>query len=127
MAKALRGSPLRAFVRVQSAFRKFRDRIERRLRRFTIWRMSGTRDHRHLDRTIAFFLRNLDLADCPILVVGALQDRHRHPYVGEIFRNIPAAKFRCEPAAVQAVERVADIAATWPAGGYTRPPAAVAA
>src|SRR5882672_7783891 len=103
MANALRGSPVRAFVGVQNAFRKFRDRIERRLRRFTIWRMSGARNHRHLDRTIAFFLRDLDLADCPIFVVGALQDRNRDAYVGETFRNIPAAKFWIEPRAVPAV------------------------
>src|SRR6266404_2941457 len=79
-------------------------------RRFTMRRMSGTRDHRHIDRTIAFFLGNLDLADGPILVLGALQDCNRYPDVGEIFRNIPAAKLWVEPCRVPPVERVVDVA-----------------
>src|SRR5258705_9585119 len=104
------GPPLRALVDVQNAAGKFRNRIQRRLRRFTMRRMSGTRDHRHIDRTIAFFLGNLDLADRPILVLGALQDCNRYPDVGEILRNIPVAKLWVEPRRVPPVERVVDVA-----------------
>ncbi len=94
----------------EDAFCKLRDRIQRRLRRFTMRLMSGTRNDRHIDRTIALFLCDLDLAHCPILVVGALQDRDRHPDISEIFRDIPVAKFRVEPGGVPAVEGVVDIA-----------------
>src|ERR1700674_4507506 len=95
---------------VQNASCKFRNRIKRRLRRVTMRRMSGARDDRHIDRTIAFFSSDLDLADCPILVVGALQNCNRHAYVGEILRNIPVAKLWVEPRAVPPVEGVVDVA-----------------
>ena len=88
---------------------KFRDGIERRPRRFTMRRMSGPRDHRHIDRTIALFLRDLDLADGAILVVGALQDRDRNADIGEVFRDIPVAEFGVEPGAVPAIEGVVDV------------------
>src|SRR5260221_4811160 len=104
------GSPLRALVDMQNASCKFRNRIKRRLRRFTMRRMSGARNDRHIDGTIAFFSGNLDLADCPILVVGALQDCNGHANVGEIFRNIPAAKCWVEPRSVPPVEGVVDVA-----------------
>src|SRR6266446_5957604 len=107
--KALGGPPLRALVDVQNASCKFRNRIERRLRRLTMRRMSGARDDRHVDRTIAFFSRDIDLADCPILVIGALQDCNGNAYVGEIFRNIPVAKLWVEPCRVPPVERVVDV------------------
>src|SRR5216684_4582937 len=73
-------------------------------------RMSGTGNHRHFDRTIAFFLRDLDLTDGPVLIVGALQDRERYPDVGEILRNIPATKPVVEPRVIPTVEGVVDIA-----------------
>src|SRR5258707_13579637 len=73
-------------------------------------RMSGTGNHRHFDRTIAFFLRDLDLTDGPVLIVGALQDRERYPDVGEILRNIPATKPVVQPRVIPTVEGVADIA-----------------
>ena len=125
-AKALSGPSSRAFVHLQNCVCKFRDRIERRLRRFAMRRMSGPRNNRHINRTIALFPRDLDLANSPILVVGALQDRDRHADVGEIFRNIPVAKFRIEPGAVPAVEGVVDIAVPAlqlrPAGRWSRRP-----
>src|SRR6266481_4261083 len=73
-------------------------------------RMSGTGNHRHFDRTIAFFLRDLDLTDGPVLIVGALQDRERYPDVGEILRYIPLAKPVVEPRVIPTVEGVVDIA-----------------
>src|SRR5450755_4119738 len=97
-------------MHMQNARCEFRDRIERRPRRFTMRRMSSPWNDRHIDRTIALFLRNLDLPYCAILIVGTLQDCNRHAYVGEIFRNIPAAKFWVEPGSVPAVEGVIDIA-----------------
>ena len=56
-------------------FLQIGDRIERRLRRVAMRRMSGARNDRHVDRTVALFLRDLDLPDRPILVIGALHDR----------------------------------------------------
>src|SRR3981189_3109760 len=73
-------------------------------------RMSGTGNHRHFDRTIAFFLRNLDLTNGAVLIVGALQDRERYPDVGEIVRNIPVTKLEVEPRVIPTVEGVVDIA-----------------
>src|SRR5258705_1650700 len=73
-------------------------------------RMSGTGNHHHFDRTIAFFLRDLDLTDGPVLIVGALQGRERYPDVGEILRNIPATKPVVEPRVIPTVEGVVDIA-----------------
>src|SRR5258708_28934934 len=89
---ALGGTHLRALVDVQNASCKFRNRIERRLRRLTMRRMSGAPDDRHIDRTKAFFPRDFDLADCSILVIGALQECNGNAYVREIFRNIPVTK-----------------------------------
>src|SRR6202140_4068360 len=99
------GSPSpRAFVSAQNRVYEFGDRIERRPRRFTMRRMSSPWNDRHIDRTIALFLRDLDLPEGPILVIHTLQDCNRHAYVGEIFGNIPAAKFWVEPGAVPAME-----------------------
>src|ERR1700733_3241611 len=94
----------------QNAPDEFRDRPERRLRRFAMRRMSDGRNHRHVDRTIALLLRDLDLSNGSILVIGALQDCDRHAYVGEVLRNIPAAKPGVEPGLAPAVEGVVDIA-----------------
>src|ERR1700691_590181 len=109
-AKSSDNSVLRAFMQNQNASNKFRNRTERRLRRFAMRRMSGPRNHRHINRTIALFLRNLDLANCPILVVGALHDGNRHADVGEILRNVPVAKPGVEPGVVPTIECVVDIA-----------------
>src|SRR2546421_9260284 len=109
-AKALRRSPVRAFVAVENASCKFRDRIERRLRRIAMRRVSRARDDRHVERTIALFFGNLDLTDCPILVVGALHDCDRYADIGEVFGNIPGSKFRIEPSVVPAVKGVVDVA-----------------
>src|SRR6266478_4711756 len=73
-------------------------------------RMSGARDDRHIDRTIAFFSGDLDLENCPILVLDALQDGNGNADVGEIFRNVPVAKPWVEPRRVPPVERVVDVA-----------------
>src|SRR3981081_86820 len=73
-------------------------------------RMSATGNHRHFDRTIAFFLRDLDLTDGPVLIIGALQDHERYPDVGERLRNIPLAKLVVEPRVIPTVEGVVDIA-----------------
>src|SRR5260221_6960245 len=102
----LRSLSPRALVRIQDASHKIGDRIERCLRRVAMRRMSGARHDRHIDRAVAFFLRDLDLADRSILVFGALQDRNRHPDVGEIFRNVPVAKFWVEPGVAPAIAGV---------------------
>src|SRR4030081_1234061 len=72
--------------------------------------MPGTGDDRDVDRTIAFFPGDFDLANSPIVVVGALHDRDRHADVSEIFGDIPVAKLWVEPRVVPSVERVIDIA-----------------
>src|SRR5471030_1375297 len=64
--KSSGGSVLRAFMQNQNAFNEFRNRTERRLRSFAMRRMSGARNDRHIDRTIALFLSDLDLSNCPI-------------------------------------------------------------
>src|SRR5258708_5916749 len=97
---SLRRPSLRAFLRLQNSACEFRNRIQRRPRRFTMRRMSGPGKDRHVDRTIALLLGDFDLTDCPILVVCPLQDRHRHADIGEVFRDIPVAKFRVEPVAI---------------------------
>src|SRR6267154_6524749 len=51
---ALCGPTPRAFMDVQNACCKFRDRIQRRPGRFAVRRMSRRRDDGHIDRTIAF-------------------------------------------------------------------------
>src|SRR3982074_2292787 len=100
----------RAFMHIQNASDKIRDRMERHLRRFAMRRMSGAGDDRHIDRAVAFVLSDFDPADGPVPIVGALQDRNRHPDVGEVFRNIPVAEFRVEPGVVPAIEGVVDVA-----------------
>src|SRR5579859_6195348 len=72
--------------------------------------MSGAGNDRHIDRTITLLLSNFDLANGPILVVGALYDRHRYADIGEVFRDVPLAKRRIEPSAIPTIEGVVDIA-----------------
>src|SRR5271163_1351671 len=72
-------------------------------------RMSGLAKNRHLDRTIAILPDDLDLTDCPIWVVGALEYRDGDADIGEIVGNIPGAEFRIEPGAVPAMEGVVDV------------------
>src|SRR5215475_5261314 len=72
-------------------------------------RMSGSFDDRHIDRTVALLLRNLDLSDRPILVIGALDHRDRYADIGKIVRDIPGTEFRIEPGAIPAVEGIVDI------------------
>src|SRR5579872_6851347 len=72
--------------------------------------MSGGLYYRHLERAVTFFLRDPDLADGPILIVLALQNRDRHPDIGEVFADIPAAKFRIKPCVVPTVECIVDMA-----------------
>jgi len=83
--------------------------MERLPWRFTMRRMSGALNEGHLHRAIALFLRNLDLADGPILVVFALNERDWDADIGEIVGNIPGAEFWIEPGAVPAIEGVVDV------------------
>src|SRR5579871_6359319 len=100
---------LRRALMCKDGVGEFRYRIERFFRRFTMRRMPGAFNDRHIDRTVTLLLGDLDLPYCPILVVGALDDRNRHADVGKIIRDIPGAEFRIEPGAVPAVEGVVDI------------------
>src|ERR1700747_2145969 len=83
--------------------------MERLPWRFTMRRMSGALNEGHLHRAIALFLRNLELADGPILVVFALNERDWDADIGEIVGNIPGAEFWIEPGAVPAIEGVVDV------------------
>src|SRR4051812_40682576 len=67
--KMLRRAAPRALVGIENASGKFRDRIQCRLRSIAMRRVSGIRDHRHFDRTVALFRGNLDLTDRSVLVV----------------------------------------------------------
>src|SRR6266436_7952234 len=107
-SNGLGGPPLRT-VDTQNRVCEFRDRIQRRPRRLPMRLVSRPRDQGHIDRTIALFPRELDLARGPILVIHTLQDRDRHADIGEEFGNIPGAEFRIEPGAVPAIEGVVDI------------------
>src|SRR5262245_46700042 len=71
--------------------------------------MSSPWNHSHIDRTVALFLRDLDLPHRPVLVIHTLQDRHRYANIGEVFGNVPTTKARIEPGAVPAMEGVVDI------------------
>ena len=73
---------------------EFLDRIQRCPRRLPMRLVSRPRDHSHIDRTVALFLRDLDLAHCPILVIRPLQDRHGYADIGEVFGNIPVAEMQ---------------------------------
>src|SRR5215469_16023524 len=85
------GGPSLRATRWQHGASQFRDRLQRRPRRLTMRRMSGPGNNRHFHRAIAFLLRDLDLADRPILVVGALDEGDGNADIGEIVRDIPAA------------------------------------
>src|SRR3954466_8614637 len=97
-------APLRTLMHLQNGPGEFRERIQRRLRRLAVRRMPGTGDDRDVDRTIAFFAGNFDLANRPIVIVGALHDGYRHADRGEVLRNVPVAEFWVEPRAVPSVE-----------------------
>src|SRR5580698_1995890 len=75
-----------------------------------MWRMTSPWQHRHINWTIALLAGDLDLANCPILVAGALQNGDRDPDISEIFRNVPCAKLGVEPGAVPAAKGVVDVA-----------------
>src|SRR5438445_12191925 len=75
---------------------EFRDGCKRRPRRFAMRLVSCASDFSHIDGTVAFLPRNLDLADGSILVIHPLQDSDGNADVGEVFRNIPIAEFRVE-------------------------------
>ena len=105
----LRGPSVRAVVGVQYRVGEFRNRIERRPQRFAMRLMSRPRDDSHIDRTVALFLRDLDLPHGPILVVHTLQDRDRYADIGEVLGNIPVAEFWIEPGVVPPIEGVVDI------------------
>ena len=103
------GPSLRAVMDGKHRIGKILDRIQRRPRRFPVRRMSRPRDHGDIDRAVAFLLRDLDLAQRPVLVIHALQDGDRHADIGEVVGNIPVAEFRVEPGAVPAIEGVVDV------------------
>ena len=67
----------------QNAIDEIRENPERRLRRLPMRRMRRVRKHRHVDRAIAFLLGDLDLPERPVVIVSALQDRHRNADIGE--------------------------------------------
>src|SRR6478735_12385612 len=90
------GPSLRALMRLQHGVCEIRDRMQRRRRRFPMRRVSGPLEQGHIDWTIALLLRDLDLPEGPILVVGALDDRDGNADIGEVFRDIPVAEFRIE-------------------------------
>src|SRR6185437_16606237 len=77
--------------------------------RFSMRRMSSTGKDRHFYRAIAFLLRDLDLADRPILVVGALDDGDGDADIGEVVRDVPGAEFWIEPGAAPTIKGVVDI------------------
>src|SRR4051794_20102553 len=84
-----RGSSPRALVVSQDSVCKFRNGIERRLRRFTMRLMSCFRDNSHIDGTVAIFLSDLDLTHGAVPVIPALHDGNGHPDVGKIFGDVP--------------------------------------
>src|SRR6185369_7484144 len=96
-------------IRARKPEHEFRNRLERRFGRFTLWRMARVRQQRDLDRAIAFFLRDLDLFHGTVLIIGTLHDQHRHADIGKELRDIPFTEVGIEPGAVPALERVADI------------------
>ena len=71
--------------------------------------MARARQQRHLDRAIAFLLRDLDLLHRAVLVVLALHDQDGHADIGEELGDIPFAEFGIEPGAVPALEGVVDV------------------
>jgi len=64
---------------------------------------------RDVDRAIALGFRDLDLPYRSVLIVGALNDLNGDADIGEIFADIPVAKFRVEPGVIPAAERIVDI------------------
>src|SRR5262252_7739592 len=80
------------------------DRLQRRFGPLALGCVAGARDHRDLDRAIAFVLRNLDLADRAVLIVLTLHDLDRHPEIGERVGDVPGAECRIEPGVVPSME-----------------------
>src|SRR5580692_8827593 len=72
--------------------------------------MSRARYHRHIDGAITLLLRDLDLADRPILIVRTLQNCDRNTNVGKIFADVPSTKVGIKPGVIPAVEGVIDAA-----------------
>src|SRR4051794_19256186 len=93
----------------QYRLREICDRGERPLRRLAMRLVAGAGEDGHIDRAIAFVLRDLDLPHRAVLVVRTLQDRNGHADVGEVFGNIPVAESWIEPGVVPAAEGVVDV------------------
>src|SRR5262245_37587672 len=104
------GEAFRFTVGMQHAVCELRERAERGVRRLAMRGMAGAFEDRYSDRAVAFRFGDLDLAQCPIMVVRALDDCDGDADIGEVFRDVPVAEFRVEPGAVPAIERVVDIA-----------------
>src|SRR3954471_16634637 len=109
LARLLGGPPLRAVVDTQYRFRKIRDHTQRLLRRLAMWLVAGAREDRHVDRAITLLPRDLDLPHGAVLIISALDDRHRHADIGEVLGNIPIPEIRIEPGAVPTMKGVVDI------------------
>src|SRR5882724_4167828 len=86
---ASRAAALRLSMALQDRVGECRDRMQRRCRGLAMRRMPGVGKDRHVDRTITLLLRDLDLADGPVLIVRALDNRNRYADIGEIVGNIP--------------------------------------
>src|ERR1700674_4697551 len=71
--------------------------------------MSRTSYHRHIDRAITLLVRNLDLTDCPILIVRTLQNCDGNTNVGEIFADVPPTKVGIKPGVIPTIECVVDV------------------
>src|SRR5262245_23714287 len=96
-------------VCLQCAGDEVRNRLERRLGRFALWRMAGARQQGNFDRAIALRLRHLDLLHGAVLIVLALHDQDRHANISQEFRDIPFAEFRIEPCVIPAHECIVDV------------------
>ena len=64
-----------------------RGRRQRRLRLVEMGRMAAIRKHQGFDRAIGGILGERDLVGSSVLVVGALHDQDRDPYVGNLGRR----------------------------------------
>src|ERR1700742_3926177 len=106
----LRCAARRALTIAEDGVGEFRDRIQSRLWRLAMRRMPRPWNSHHVDRAIAFVLRDLDLTHAPVLIIDTLHDHDGDPDIGEVFRNIPVAELRVEPSAVPAVKGVVDVA-----------------
>src|SRR6185312_16883889 len=71
--------------------------------------MTRARQHRHFDRAITFFARDLDLLHGSVLIVLTLHDQDWHADVSESLGDVPLAEIRIEPGAVPTLERAIDV------------------